>query len=502
MIALGDYQVIVVGGGPGGIMAALASSRMGAKTLLVERGAFLGGSATRSLIGPISPFHFGDERVVFGLPAEFVDRLVEAGGATGHMKSLNPMGTGCYVCLYDHDVYKFVAQSMLVESGCDLLFHAEVHDVEMDGSRIEGLVLTSKYGTYHVRADVVVDATGDGDVAVLAGEAFTYGDGAGKAQPSSLMFQMSGVDTERVYDYVLDHLDEFGRLSDLVAFRDSPYAGNRYFIAQGFQSLVDSGIASGELVFGRSNIHVMTGLHPGTMHFNSTRISNYDTESLLARSASEIDGRNQVDSIARFMIGHVPGFESAYVSGTGIEVGVRESRHIAGQYTITRQDLIESRTFGDVIARGLFPVDIHGAAPVGAPAGAPEGAGGLWIELPDAFDVPYRVLVPRHVDGLVLAGRCISADSVAFSSLRVQGSLMSYSQASGVAAALCASLGTSPRALDARLVRDGLAQLGADPMRDERRKEEDERLARNRVRDFLASHDKIITPKRFYEPYL
>lgn len=502
MRKLRDYQVVVVGGGPGGIMAALASSRMGARTLLVERGAFLGGSATRSLIGPISPFHFGDERVVFGLPVEFVDRLVEAGGATGHMKSLNPVGTGCYVCLYDHDAYKLVAQSMLVESGCELLFHAEVSDVEMDGGRISGVVLTSKFGTHLVRADIVVDATGDGDVAVLAGEDFTYGDGEGKAQPSSLMFQMSGVDTERVYQYVLDHLDEFGRLSDLVAFRDSPYSGNRYFIAQGFQGLVDEGVASGELVFGRKNIHVMTGLHPGTMHFNATRISNYDTESLLARSASEIDGRNQVDSIARFMVRHVPGFERAYVSATGIEVGVRESRHIAGAYTITQQDLMESRLFSDAIARGLFPVDIHGAAPVGGQTGAPEGAGGLWLELPDAFDVPYRVLVPKHVDGLILAGRCISADSVAFSSLRVQGPLMSFSQASGIAAALCSRLRTSPRDLDVRLIREGLSKVGADSSRDERRKEEDERRARERVREFLGAHDKIITPEKFYCRYI
>lgn len=495
-----DYDVIVVGGGPGGIMAALACGRKQVRTLLVERSAFLGGTATISRIGPISPFHYKDEQVVNGLPQELIDRLVRAGGATGHMKCLNSHGTGDYVCIYDHEIYKYVAQTMLLEAGVEILFHAVVSDVIKEGNRLTGVRITSRFGSRELRARIVVDATGDGDVACLAGEDFVYGDGQGKTQPSSAMFEMANVDTERLYTYILRNQGEFGRLSDLVPFADSPYKNQRFFVAQGYQSLVDHAKAKGELVFGRENVHTTTGLHPGVIHFNTARISGYDTTDLFARSASEIEGRRQIESIARFMIKYVPGYEHAYISSTENEVGVRESRHISGMYRLTGEDILSTRHFPDVIARGLFAVDIHGREAEGGKG--VQGAGGLWQELPDAYDIPYRILVPEHVDGLLLAGRCISADYIAFSSLRVQGTLMGYSQAAGLAAALCVQKGTEPRQLVVEELQQELIGIGASPYRDSEKKEREEAHARERVREFVASRGVLITPEEVWKKWM
>lgn len=496
------YQVIVTGGGPSGIMAALASARAGAQTLLIERSAFLGGTATLSRIGPISPFQYKDEQVVRGLPQEFIDAMVRAGGATGHMKCLNPYGTGSYVCIYNHEIYKYVAQKMLTDAGVKILFHTTVSGVLKKGNRLTGVVLSSKFGTSVLSAEIFVDATGDGDLAYLAGEGYEYGDGLGNVQPSSAMFEMANVDTEKLYDYILRNPGEFGRLSDLVPFVESPFQDQIYFVAQGYQSLVDEAVRRGELVFGRENVHTTTGLYPGVMHFNTARISNYNTVNLVARSESELDGRRQIESIANFMVRRVPGYEHAYISSTEDEVGVRESRHIHGVYRLTGEDILNNRKFDDVIARGLFAIDIHGkrAAP-GTETPKIAGAGGLWMDLKDAYDIPYRALVPKTVDGLLLAGRCISADTMAFSSARVQGTLMGYSQASGLAAALCVRYGVQPRALAPGILQEALIQMGASPYRDEKQKAQEEAYADEQVRRFLSRRKHLITPEVFLAPY-
>lgn len=235
------------------------------------------------------------------------------------------------------------------------------------------------------------------------------------------------------------------------------------------------------------------------MHFNTARISNYNTIDSHARSDSELDGRRQIESIATFMVREVPGFENAYISSTENEVGVRESRHIAGAYRLTGDDILNAKHFDDVIARGLFAVDIHGAKP--ANGSKVKGAGGLWQELKDAYDIPYRILVPESVDGLLLAGRCVSADNVAFSSLRVQGTLMGYSQASGFAAAMCAKQGIQPRQLNVKELQSQLISIGASPYRNANQKAADEEFARTRVKEYLTKYPNLITPEKYLAAY-
>ena len=484
-------DVAVAGGGPGGIMAALAAARCGAKVLLIEQGAFLGGTATRTVLGPISPFHFGDEAITKGIAAQFIDRLIKNHGATGHMKCINPRGTGSYVCFYDHEIYKYTAQAMLEEAGVVLLFHTVVREVMMKGNRVAALRADSRFGALEICPKMVIDATGDGDVAALAGAEFTIGDGMGKMQPGSLMFEMAGVDTERLYQFICRNAEEFTRLSDIISLDGGKK--NSRFVAQGYLSAVEKARKKGDLIIGRDSVQTISGFHPGWIHFNAVRLEDYGPLELWKRSESERQARISMESIAEFMKREIPGFKNAFIARAGMELGVRESRHIKGKYVLTEKNVTEGRKFSDTIGRGGFPVDIHG----GNKTAVSEGTGGLWKELKDCYDIPYRALIPESVEGLLLAGRWISGTYEASASFRTQGVVMGFSQASGIAAALCVKHGCQPAQLPAARIQEKLIEIGASPYRNQEEKEREEARAREAVKRFAGEKRERITPERF-----
>ncbi len=494
------YDVIVVGGGPAGIMSAMASGKLGASTLLVEKNGFLGGTATAAVLGPISPFHYKDEQVIDGLPQDFMDRMVRAKGSTGHMKTIDPYGSGDSLGFYDREKYKYVAAEMLVEFGVDILYHATLSSVQMESSRVTGITVAAKSGDLlPLHAHVVVDATGDGDVAVMAGENYVLGDAVNhKMSPSSSMFEMANVDTGRVYQYILDHPDDFEFKSDIVPMREfDERLRQKYFVGQGFKQLVRQAVEKGELSFGRDSVIVLNGIHPNTMHFNATRICGKNATDVVERSESELDGRRQIESVSEFMIQYVPGFEHAFVSVTGSEVGVRETRHIEGLYTLTGQDAYEGRKFEDSVSRGYFPIDLHN--PDGATG---YGNGGVWMVLKDTFDIPYRSLVPKHIDGLLLSGRCISGTSEAHGSYRTQGGIMGIGQAAGAAAAVCVRNQAQPRQQDVKEIQAALDQLGGLYRRDEARARKEKARARAITQAYIKSQNgRLITDKAILASY-
>ena len=487
------YDVVIVGGGPAGIMAGLASARTGASTLIIERNGFLGGAATGSVLGPISPFMFGDEQVIDGIPQEFIDEMMKVDGSTGHLKVLDPYGSGAYLGFYDREKYKYVAEEMLLKAGVDIYYHAILCDFLKSGDCVTGVTVMTKGGAKTFEAKIVVDASGDGDAAVKAGAEYVYGNvETGKAQPGSAMFEMVDVDVEKVYDYIAENPDDFEWASDIVPVR--PYSDRlkqHYFVAQGFKKLVAQAIKAGDLHFGRDSVIVLNGIHPGSIHFNATRVGGYDFSNPDEKSYSEIDGRRQIESVSEFMIKYVPGFEKAWVSVTSNEVGVRETRHIKGLYTLNADDCREGRKFEDVVSRGYFPMDIHN--PDGA-TGYTEGKqGGCWVELKDTYDIPIRCLIPEKIDGLVLSGRCISGTSEAHGSYRTQGGIMGIGQASGVVAALCALNGVQPRDLDVKEVQHKLVSYGASVWRNEEKKAKEEAHARKCVQEYMKGRTKTIT---------
>lgn len=458
------YDVIVVGGGPSGIIAAIAAGRTGAKTLLVERYGFLGGMPTAASLGPISPFHFGDEQVIEGIPQEFVDRLVEAGGSTGHMKCTNPHGSGSYLCFYDHQTYKWVALQMVLEAGVTPLFHSFLGDVIVENNRVTGIIVTNKSGYQVYKAKIIVDASGDGDVAARAGAGFVLGrEGDQGLQPITMMFDMGHVDAAVVKRYMDTHPEDFEWASECVAMRPIPERlRHDYFVAQGFRELISEAREKGELYLGRDTILFLTTVHPGVFHFNSTRVVNINGTRVEDLTRGEMDARRQVMSLSEFLIKRVPGFEKAYLQNTGIQVGVRETRHILGEYVLSGEDVQGGVKQPDAVSRGYFPIDIHNLK--GA-AGYFPGQG-VWADLDDSYDIPYRCLVPRELDGLLIAGRTISATHEAHGSFRTQGGVMGIGQAAGTAAGLAALSGVQPRDLNIAELQSRLIQDGASIRRD------------------------------------
>jgi FAD dependent oxidoreductase len=453
-------DVVVAGGGPSGLIAALASARAGAKTLLVEQYGFLGGMATAASVGPFSPFHYDDQQITMGIPQELVERLMAAGGSTGHLKCVPEYGSGSYMAYFDREVYKAVAFDMMKESGVRLLLHTFVAGAVVENDRVQGLLVANKSGLSHVLGNVIVDATGDGDVAARAGAEFKWGRESDElGQPMTMFFEMSNVDVTALKKYIDETPDDFEWTSNLYSRTPLPPQINQiYFVAQGFRKAVAEAKAKGDLQLGRDTVLLQSTMYEGTIVFNSTRIGKLRGTDADDFTKAEIEGRQQAMSLAAFMKKYVPAFKDAYVSSTGIQIGVRESRHIVGEHILSLEDVVEGRRFPDVVARGFFPVDIHD------PSGSKgyQAGGSTWIKPKGPYDIPFRSLIPKKIDGLVMTGRNISAAHEAHGSMRVQGTAFAIGHASGVVAAVAAMDGVAPRHVDIRKVQDVLISQHAN----------------------------------------
>ena len=328
-----ESDVVVAGGGPSGLIAALAAARAGAKTILVEQYGFLGGMATAASVGPFSPFHYDDQQITMGIPQELIERLMKAGGSTGHLKCVPEYGSGSYMAYFDREVYKQVAFDMMQEAGVRLLLHSFIGGAVTVGNRVIGIRVANKSGFQQVLGKITVDATGDGDVAADAGAEFKWGrESDNLGQPMTMFFEMAQVDVDALKKYVDDNPDDFEWTSNLYSRTPLPKELNqRYFVAQGFRKAVAEAKAKGDLTLGRDTVLLQSTMREGTIVFNSTRIGKLRGTDIDDFTKAEIEGRRQAMSLAAFMKKYAPGFANAYVSSTGVQIGVRESRHVIGE---------------------------------------------------------------------------------------------------------------------------------------------------------------------------
>ncbi len=450
-VVAGEADVLVVGGGPGGLGAALGAAQAGAEVILVERYGFLGGNATVSLVLPLMSFHTqreaarseGDDEVsimptdhgpgdpvVAGVLQRLLERLVATGGAV----EPSP-GTG-YTVPCDPEAYKLTLLDLLDEAGVRFLFHAFASGVVAGRDGVEGVVFETKSGPVVVHAKVVVDGTGDGDVASAAGAPFDVGrDEDGLVQPMTLMFRMV----------------EFERPAFAAYVRDNP---SQWRGVHGLWDLIAKATADGRLDLPREDLLFFATPHERELSVNSTRVGGVLGIDVWDITKAEWQARRQMRQIAGFLREYVPGFEKSYVAQSGTNIGVRETRRIRGEYQLTADDVLTARKFPDVVARGSYPVDIHN----------PKGSGTVLRNLPsgEAYDIPLRCLVPQDVEGLLVAGRCLSGTHEAHSSYRVTPIAMATGQAAGVCAALAVRSGVAPRHVDAARVQDELVAQGAN----------------------------------------
>jgi hypothetical protein len=441
-----ETDVLVVGGGPAGLGAALGAAQAGARVVLAERYGFLGGNATAALVMPLMSFHTAHptkekkgattllptdhgpgEAIIAGALKRLLERLVEAGGA------IEPSLATGYVVPFDPEWFKLIALELLDEAGVQFLFHSFASGVLGD-QRVEGAVLETKSGPLAIRARATVDCTGDGDLAVQAGAPFEIGRADGLVQPMTLMFRVVEFQRQAFEAYVAQHPKQWRGV-------------------HGLWDLVREATEAGQLRLPREDILFFATPHEEEVSVNSTRVTRVLGTEVWDLSYAEWASRRQMRQIAEFLRRYVPGFEQSYVAQSGVQVGVRETRRILGEYQLSADDVLSARRFGDAIARGAYPVDIHN----------PTGSGTVLKRLPpgEAYDIPLRCLLPRATDGLLVAGRCISGTHEAHSSFRVMPIVMATGQAAGVCAALAARRGITPRQIEVSEVQRELLRQGA-----------------------------------------
>jgi hypothetical protein len=441
-------DVLVVGGGIAGIMAALAAGRSGARTLLVERFGSLGGTGTAAMMS----LFYVPYAASRGLVRELFDRLIARGGAI----------PGEFV-VYDAEIYKVLALDLLAEAGVQVLLHTLVSDVILDGKTLRGIVIENKSGRQAVLSRVAIDASGDADLAARAGAPFVKGREAdGKMRPMTLIFRLGGVDVPRLVEYVRSHPEDFSP-DPLQCMLDVDGQMVRIF---GFFKLIEAAKARGELWPDCYYFRVECVLpRRGMLTVNATRVYGVDGTRAEDLSRAEIETRHQMLQLAAFARKSIPGFEQSWIVDSASTIGVRETRRIRGEYLMTEEDILAGRHYPDVVAvdaNQQNPRQQGGHPPDGKEGGPQDIEARQLVARMFLYEIPYRSLVPRTIDGLLVAGRCLSVDHHADVYTRNQGSCMATGEAAGVAAAVAVADGVPPRRVDVAKVQRGLRALGVD----------------------------------------
>lgn len=436
-----EVDVLVVGGGPSGIIAAQAAASDGLKVALIDSRSFLGGNMTIGL--PILGF-LGQKgnQIIKGLPQKFIDRLRAVDAASEH----RPCPLHMSLTLVEPEAVKNVALQMLEEAGVKIMLYMFFSDVVMEGDELKGVIVESKSGREAILAKTIIDCTGDADVAYKAGVPCEYGDDKGGVQPPTLMFCMGGVDTEKLRMSIATEPRTY-----LTDFIPAEYFGqNNQFIVVGLRSVMQKAREKGYHLPVERTI-LITGLREGEIWVNMSRINGVNGTNPESLTFGEIEGRRQVEEIQRYLKEFVPGFENAMFTKMAPFLGIRETRRIVGEYVMTAEDILGCRRFDDAVAVASYPLDIH----------HPEGGGCTLTWCGDSYDIPYRSLVPLKVKNLLLAGRAISTTHEAMSAIRVMAPCMAMGEAAGRAAKLAVRKNVQPADLDVDLLRKDLVAAGA-----------------------------------------
>lgn len=445
---------MVVGAGPGGLVAALAAARNGAKVLLVEKNGYLGGNMTIGL--PLLGFLDRDgHKVIGGIADELIRDLQNYPTSYGHAASRHRYcGMHNSVTLYDHELFKFVALRKVLDAGIELLLHCELFSVNVENRRLKSIVVSGKGWQIRVYAKIFVDATGDGDMAYLAGASYEKGQkDTGVIQPPTLMFTVAGVDMDRTIDYVEKDPEQMvpsGTIECAAGYDAAYFRRDPTYVMVAMRKLCSQLRAQGKLPIERENIIIINSVVPGEVHLNCTRHLGVDGSDVFSLTHAELEGYLQVEQFVNTLRQYVPGFENCYITNIYPSIGIRESRRFSAIRTLTEEDVANGKKPDDTIALGSYPVDIHSG----------EGSSTIFTKIP-AYGIPYGVSVSSEIEGLMFAGRCAGMDAVAMSSARVMPILMALGEGAGVGAALAIQQGISPREVDPREIRSILRRSGA-----------------------------------------
>lgn len=427
-------DVLVVGGGAAGVAAAVTAAREGLRVTLVERYGFCGGGAVAGLSGTICGLYLADEsperkpeKIVHGFVDEFIAEMESRGGLAP------PIRYGLtFSRVHDPMAWRDSADALLRRAGVRVIFHAVVTDAIVEGDRVQGVLLYTKQGKLEIRAPVVIDASGDADVIAMAGLPFKVGQD-GKVQNPTMIFRIQGVDVDRFMGAHGPDTIMGPEVTAAIVRADGE--GRR---------------------LPRRKIFLFPTPRPGELLCNATRVIGEDGRELnpLVRddlTEAEQQGRLQVRDYVRFFRENLTGCENAFLNDTGVQVGVRQTRQVDGLATLSNEDIVAARKVPGAIARSPWPVELHSG----------DKPRLSWL-IRDYYEIPWECFVPARGEGIVAAGRCLSAAHEAMASARVTAQCFAYGQAAGLAAAIGVKDRVAPRSIPGTALRAELVKRGVD----------------------------------------
>lgn len=416
---MGSYDVVIVGGGPSGIAAALSASALHASVLIIERAGTVGGNLTLGHVAPLMG-DYGKNTM-----ADRINLLLKPGRSPE--------------LVHDFEDAKQKLMLLLAQSGVTVWLNSALSAVQCENGLIEKLVFSTQNGLCAVSGKIYIDATGDGVLSYLAGEEVAVGREDGLCQPTSIMFTICGI---REGKQIICKHEEM----------DTPLP-----CGIGYLQLCRDAQKSGELPENVNIVRLYDSVIADEQMVNATQANGYNTLDLNGYTAAAVDLRQQMEKIVAFLRNHIEGYENIRIKDSSDVVGVRESRRVMGHYLLTAEDLIAGKKFPDVVVHNAnFPIDIHN--PSGA--GQSENDGLPQTALP--YDIPYRVFLPKHTKNLLVTGRCISGTHRAHASYRVMNICLNMGEAVGIAAALSAADNIFPADLSAEKIQQILTDSGID----------------------------------------
>ncbi len=430
-----DADVLVVGGGAAGVAASVTAARQGLRVVLLEKYGFCGGGAVAGLSGTICGMYAATDnseapprKAVFGFLDTFIEEMEARGGLGAPLKYGKT-----YTRVHDPLIWREAADALLTAAGVQIVYHATVVSTLVEGSdKVDGVMAYTKEGPLQVRAKVTVDASGDADLIAMAGFPSFVGHN-GKVQNPTMIYRLMGVYTGRF----------------LAAY------GQDTIMPEEVSALIREKSAGNEYKLPRAKIWLFPTTRPGELLCNCTRVIGADGRELNTLIAAdfteaEIEGRRQMREYARFFRDHLAGCEKSFVNDTGVQVGVRQTRQGKGAALLRNTDILAGAKFGDGIARSPWPIELHSGSKPRVE----------WL-LDDHYEIPDGCFVPERGEGLLFAGRCLSAEHEAVASARVTAQCFSYGHAIGHAAAIASREGVSPRSIKGEDLRAVLNRDGA-----------------------------------------
>ena len=442
------YSVVIIGGGISGSIAAIACARSGVSTLLIEETGCLGGCMTSCGTGPMMTFHAGELQVIRGIPDELVQRLKEKGLSPGHI--IDSTGYTYTVTPFDSEGMKYELDSMTQEAGVKVLYHSVLSSVEKDDSLIKHIDVISCGDHIIVEADIFIDATGDGDLIHQAGLPYQKGRAAdGKNQPMTMNMKLSNVNINAIRELMDQQVELFPFLKPKAGIeKKAPRLS-----CSGFQEIMREGLKNGEISFDRDIVLFFETNRKNEVIVNMSRVNDLDPVNPEEISRAEVEGRKQIWQLYHYLKKAVPGFSDSQLISSGPNIGIRSSRRLIGNYSISADDILRGEKFPDGIAACGYPIDIHSSD--GCDTDSTFLKEGSW------YTVPYRCLTNSTIHNLLATGRLISCTFEAQASLRVSPCCGALGQAAGTAAALSIQNGCPPLHLDAETLINDLKQQGA-----------------------------------------